>query len=154
MRRQARRRWRFGRGLRWLAIGVGALALLPPASDALLGMRPAVSGCRVVHVVDGDTVDFHCPDEGVIRARIVGFDTPELYSPQCASEAVEALAAQTYLRWTLGTAGQIKVILGGTDRWGRRLVEVFVDGDRLADRMIAAGHARPYDGGTRDAWCA
>src|SRR5690606_10752076 len=85
VRRRARgRRWRVPRALRWLAIGVGALALLPPMSDFLLGLRPVVSGCRVVHVVDGDTVDFSCPGEGVIRARITGFDAPELYSPQCA----------------------------------------------------------------------
>jgi endonuclease YncB( thermonuclease family) len=64
--------------LRWLVIGLGALALLPPLSDFLLGLRPVVSGCRVVHVVDGDTVDFSCPGEGVIRARITGFDAPEL----------------------------------------------------------------------------
>jgi len=140
--------------LRWLAIGLGALVLLPPLSDFLLGLRPVVSGCRVVHVVDGDTVDFNCPGEGVIRARITGFDAPELYSPQCAGEAAAALASQTYLRWVLGTAGQLKVVLGGTDRWDRRLVEVFVDGERVADEMIAAGHARAYDGAARAGWCA
>ncbi len=124
------------------------------ASDVLLGLRPITDGCRVVYVVDGDTVDFNCPGEGLIRARITGFDAPELYSPQCTTEAAAALASQTYLRWVLGTAGELGFVIGGTDRWGRRLVEVFVDGERLAERMIRAGHARAYDGGARDGWCA
>lgn len=128
--------------------------MIPQISDVVLGLRPVTDGCRVVYVVDGDTVDFNCPGHGHVRARITGFDAPELYSPQCASEAAAALASQTYLRWVLGTAGELRVIIGGIDRWGRRLVEVFVDGERLADRMIAAGHARAYDGGAREGWCA
>jgi endonuclease YncB( thermonuclease family) len=154
VRRRVGRRWRFGRTLRWLAIGAGALVLIPQVSDVALGLRPVTNGCRVAYVVDGDTVDFNCPGEGLMRARITGFDAPELYSPQCAGEAAAALASQAYLRWTLATAGQIKVVLGGTDRWDRRLAEVFVDGERLADRMIAAGHGRGYDGGARAGWCA
>ena len=154
VRRRPRRAWRLGRRLRWLAIGAGALALLVQGSDVVLGLRPVTDGCRVVYVVDGDTVDFSCPGEGVMRARITGFDAPELYSPQCAGEAAAALASQTYLRWVLGTAGELRIIIGGTDRWGRRLVEVFVDGERLAARMIGAGHGRTYDGGARSGWCA
>ena len=140
--------------MRWFGIGIGAVAVLAQGSDVLLGLRPVTDGCRVVYVVDGDTVDFSCPGEGLIRARVTGFDAPELYSPQCASEAAAALASQTYLRWVFGTADELRVILGGRDRYDRRLVEVFVDGQRLADRMVEAGHARTYDGGARTGWCA
>jgi len=31
--------------------------------------------------------------------------------------------------------------------------EVVVDGAPVAETMIAAGHARPYDGGRRQGWC-
>ena len=154
VRRRARRGWRVGRRLRWLVIGAGLVVVVLQASDPVLGLRPVTDGCRVLYVVDGDTVDVNCPGEGLIRARVTGFDAPELYSPQCAAEAAAALASQTYLRWTLGTADRLQVIVGGTDRYDRRLVEVFVDGDRLADRMIAAGYGRPYDGGARAGWCA
>ena len=128
--------------------------LLPQVSDVLLGLRPVTDGCRVLYVVDGDTVDFTCPSEGLIRTRVTGFDAPELYSPQCAPEAAAALASQTYLRWVLGSARELRIILGGADRYDRRLAEVFVDGERLAERMIGAGHGRPYDGGARAGWCA
>ena len=143
-----------GRLIRKLGIVAALILALPPISDFLAGLRPVTDGCRVVHVVDGDTVDLRCPSEGVIRARVTGFDTPELYSPECASEAARALAAQTHLRWTLARVDRLEVILGGTDRYDRRLVEMRVDGTRLADIMIGAGHARPYSGGARQGWCA
>ncbi len=107
-----------------------------------------------MHVVDGDTVDLLCPGGELTRVRITGFDAPELYSPQCASEAAKALAAQTRLRWTLARADMLEVIPGGVDRYGRRLAEVMVDGRRVADVMIESGHGRPYSGGARDGWCA
>lgn len=129
------------------------MVLLPPASDALLGLRRTVEGCRVVHVVDGDTVDLLCPGGELTRVRVTGFDAPELYSPQCASEAGRAVAAQTHLRWTLARAGALEVIPGGVDRYGRRLAEIVVDDRRLADIMIESGHARPYSGGPRAGWC-
>ena len=143
-----------GRLLRKLGFLAALILALPPLSDLLAGLRPVTDGCRVVHVVDGDTVDLRCPSDGLIRARVTGFDTPELYSPGCASEAARAVAAQTHLRWTLARADRLEVILGGTDRYDRRLVEMRVDGTRLADIMIDAGHARPYSGGARDGWCA
>jgi micrococcal nuclease len=151
------------------------LAALPPLFDYLAGMRPKLEdevvrgprpsgkaarksfhqpqGCRVAHVVDGDTVDFRCRGAGIIRARLTGFDAPELYSPQCLSEAARAVAAQNWLRWKLARADRLKVVMGGQDRYDRRLAEVFVDGRRMADLMIAAGHARPYSGGRREGWC-
>jgi endonuclease YncB( thermonuclease family) len=149
---------REARGLRRLLRRGAALAalvvVLPPLGDALLGLRPRVDGCRVLHVVDGDTVDFRCPGAGVVRARLTGFDTPELYGPRCAAEAAAAVAAQAYLRWTLARAGSLQVAMAGTDRYGRRLAGVHVDGDRLADRMVEGGHARRYAGGARQGWCA
>ena len=151
------------------------LAALPPLFDYLAGMRPQVEvavvrgprpsgdaasktfqqpqGCRVAHVVDGDTVDFRCPGEGIIRARLTGFDAPELYSPQCLPEAARAIAAQNWLRWKLARAGRLKIVMGGEDRYGRRLAEVFADGRRMAGLIVAAGHARPYSGGRREGWC-
>jgi endonuclease YncB( thermonuclease family) len=139
---------------RRLAVLAAFFLAAPPISDFLAGLRPVTDGCRVVHVVDGDTLDLRCPSEGIVRARVTGFDTPELYSPRCASEAARAVAAQSYLRWTLARADRLEVILGGTDRYGRRLVEMRVDGARLADIMVEAGHARRYGGEAREGWCA
>jgi endonuclease YncB( thermonuclease family) len=134
-------------------LGIAVVAL-PPVADAVLGLRAAHADCRVVHVVDGDTVDFHCPGEGFVRTRLVGFDAPELFSPGCASEAAAALAAQWHLRRTLWGAERLELVFAGRDRYGRPLAEARVDGRRLAAVMIEAGHARPYGGGRREGWCA
>jgi endonuclease YncB( thermonuclease family) len=36
---------------------------------------------------------------------------------------------------------------------GRVLGSVFVDGNSLADALLASGHARVYHGGKRRPWC-
>lgn len=124
--------------------GNGVTAALTPA---------ATSGCRVVSVVDGDTVRMWCPSRGVERARLVGFDTPEKFSPRCGSEYARAVAATWQLRRVLAGASRIALAREGTDRYGRALVRAWVDGAPVARRMIALGNARPYGGGRRVGWC-
>lgn len=137
--------------------GAAGLIVLPALADALGGiakrLAPEAEGCRVVQVIDGDTVTLWCAGRGAARARLVGYDTPELFDPSCASELWRAWTAKWQLRRALWTAGEVTVVRSGTDRYGRALATVFVDGENLARRMIAAGHARPYGGGAREEWC-
>ena len=149
-----RRRGRFGLVAKLATVGLIALAGLPQVGDAISGWRTApTEGCRVVSVIDGDTVSLWCPGTGTERARLTGFDAPELFSPQCPSEAAKALAATWALRTTLWTAGEVTVRRQGTDRWGRALVDMRADGVPVGRGLIAAGLARPYDGGRRAGWC-
>jgi micrococcal nuclease len=144
----------FFRGLARRFAFVAALGLiLPSVADLLIGLRPAEADCRVVQVVDGDTVDFRCPDRGLTRVRLDGYDAPELFSPGCVSEAGAAFASQWYLRRMLWAAERVELRFAGTDRYGRRLASVRIDGRDLAGRMIAAGHGRAYAGGRRGGWC-
>jgi hypothetical protein len=72
-------------------MGLLALGGLPQVADAISGWRTApTEGCRVVSVIDGDTVSMWCPGTGAERARLTGFDAPELFSPQCPAEAAKA----------------------------------------------------------------
>ncbi len=149
-----RRRPRRGFGLRLgrvLLAAFLALVLLPPVGDAANGMLKPAEGCRVVAVIDGDTVRIWCHD-GLHRARILAYDTPEL-SARCTSELVKAVAATWYLRWQLWRAGKITVRIDGNDRYGRKLILLLVDGEGVARRMVNAGLARWYDGGRRAGWC-
>jgi endonuclease YncB( thermonuclease family) len=134
------------------------LVVLPGIADATLSVfRPlaAESGsCRIYQVVDGDTVRMWCPDRGNVSARLKGFDAPELFSPQCASELAAAVKAKWALRLVLWQEDEVRIVREGTDRYGRALVTVFTDGVPLARRMISDGHARMYDGGIRQTWCA
>lgn len=134
-----------------------ALIVIPLISDgALTILRPipaAGQSCRVLRVIDGDTVDLWCVKDSVERARLVGFDAPELFSPGCLTELVAAQRAKWALRSLLLQGGALRMSLGGLDKYERRLVTVWVDGTPLASAMIAGGHARQYQGGARQGWC-
>ena len=111
------------------------------------------TGCEVVNVIDGDTVTAYCPGRGFERTRLVGFDTPEVFSPQCVSESWAGARATLALRRLIWSAKKVKLICQGTDRYGRRLARLFVDGSNVSRMMIDAGHARSYGGGQRAGWC-
>jgi endonuclease YncB( thermonuclease family) len=144
----------FRRLARRCALVAALYVVLPPVADFVAGSAPAQADCPVVQVVDGDTVDFRCPERGLVRVRLDGFDAPELFSPGCVSEAGAAVAAQWYLRRTLWGADRVELRFGGGDRYGRAVAAVRIDGEDLARRMIAAGHGRAYSGGRRGGWCA
>lgn len=140
---------------RLLVIGIGAVLVLPYGADAvgLVAAAPSTEGCRIARVVDGDTVTIWCPDTGWERTRIIGFDTPEKYSPECAQEFAAALTAEWALRKAIFEAERLDVQRGGVDRYDRRLARILVDGGDVADHMVEAGHARAYRGGRREGWC-
>ena len=138
-------------------IGIAALGLiaLPYGADAVnLILAPkAADGCRVVSVTDGDTVRIWCPAKGIEKARIMGYDTPEVFSPSCASELARGYAATWALRRMLFGAEELTIVRRGYDRYDRVLIFMAVDGEPVARRMIDGGHARAYAGGKRGSWC-
>lgn len=156
--------WRRGRSFRnpgvWLkrvmlAAGLPLLAL-PYGTDALgvvIGPK-SQQGCCVATVIDGDTLTLWCPGRGLMKVRLRGFDAPEVFSPRCVSEWTSGMAATWHLRRILFGADKIDVGFGGTDRYGRQLASLAVDGRSVAGRMVADGHARRYDGGQREEWCS
>lgn len=139
-----------------IVAGIGLFALpfgLDVASGAMHPVSRAEGDCRIVAVLDGDTVTMACPDLGVFRARLLGLDAPEKYSPRCAAELVAAEEATWALRGLLLHAGTLTVTIDGVDRYGRRLARLEVDGVDVATPMIRDGHARRYGGGLRGTWC-
>lgn len=135
------------------SVGLVALPLGADAVNAALGHR-AADGCRVATVIDGDTVSLWCPGRGLNRARLSSIDAPELFSPRCVSEWIAAQRATWALRRLLWQDGALSVVHRGTDRYGRLLVDLTVGSTRIGPALVAAGHARPYDGGRRAGWCA
>jgi micrococcal nuclease len=134
-----------------------ALVIVPLLTDGALAVaRPMASAdgdCRVLRVVDGDTVTVWCPGSGVERARLAGFDAPELFSPGCSAELLAAQKAKWALRGVLLSGGDLRLERGGLDRYDRRLVTVWVGQRPLARLMIQGGHGRSYGGGLRRGWC-
>jgi endonuclease YncB( thermonuclease family) len=120
---------------------------LPRASGARnddLGRE--VSGQRI-RVIDGDTFDLNGT-----RIRVAGIDAPETHPPRCANEAQLGLAATQKLAELL-RSGPLWISGLVTDRYGRSVRTVRVNGEDVADAMISAGLARNYDGKQRQGWC-
>lgn len=140
-----------------MLISLLALILVPGVADLVNAALKPVAGeggtCRILRVVDGDTVTLMCPEEGLESARLLGFDTPEKYAPKCLTEFVAAERASWALRTLIQKADRLALVHAGSDQYGRALVRLTLDGQDVARLMIKAGHARAYNGGPRGGWC-
>ena len=110
----------------------------------------------LVRVLDGDTVQVDVrlwPGLAQrINLRVNGIDTPEKRTRNLC-EKEKGLAATAYAEQMLAGAELTidQIALGKYA--GRVLGALYVDGVDFGAAMIEAGHARPYDGGTRQEWC-
>lgn len=130
--------------MRFLLLLAAILLLATPVSAA--GFPICKGAHRVTCVVDGDT--FWLKGE---KIRLDGYDSPEMGEPKCARPAAGAVAARTALTELLNS-GQVELDRRGTDRYGRTLARVNVDGLDIAKAMIGAGHGRRYTPGQKP-WC-
>ncbi|KHK89123.1 nuclease [Novosphingobium malaysiense] len=113
---------------------------------ASTGTRETPSLC-IADVHDGDTVR-SCEGE---RIRIENIDAPEMPdSPKCTDRrrsgwCDHALARQTrdelaaFLR-----RGRVTISRSGTDRYGRTLARLSVDGKDAGRHLVSMGLARPW----------
>ena len=107
------------------------------------------SGKRYTCVVDGDTIWF----EGT-KIRVLGYDTPEPMTNICGGNYERQLAARATARFMdlLNTHGFRIVSTGETDRYGRLLARIMVNGENVGNILIREGLARRYPNG-REFWC-
>lgn len=141
------------------AAAVIRILLLP----LLLMASPALADTvTVLRVVDGDTIIIGEPCSRLLpgkplRIRVAGVDTPESRKPpaKCAAEVVSGKAATAFVRELLRPGDQIGIEVLGPDKYACRVVAsvTLPDGRDLASTLIAAGHARAYDGGRKGSWC-
>lgn len=136
-----------------LLASVGLAGCTAPTGPAEPPPVAADTGCRITRVVDGDTVHLTCPATGPVKARLLGFDTPEIHTPRCRAEAVAGHEATAVLRQVLQSGPITQARFQGQDRYGRALVRLEVGGQDVARRMIASGLALPYAGGRHPYWC-
>ena len=118
--------------------------------------------CKILRVVDGDTVDVDI-DLGFgmwmhkERVRMMGIDTPESRTRDKVEKAF-GLASKDRLKELL-PIGSIQVLKTEIDRsgedkkgkFGRILGDFLVDDDRrCTDILVEEGHAVAYFGGSKD----
>ena len=102
-------------------------------------------GPRSHCIVDGDTLWL----EGE-KIRLLDIDTPEM---QGRCEYENRLARQARARLVqLMNAGPYRIERDGTDRYGRTLARVSVNGRDVGQVLVREGLARPYGTGRRS-WC-
>lgn len=140
-----------------MAVIFVGLVTLPLGTDLVIAaLKPVDSPegvCRILFVQDGDTVILTCPGWGMERARLLGLDAPEKFTPKCMAELVAAEKAAWALRGMILKADRVAMTNEGEDGTGRALVRLTIDGETVALPMIRAGHARIYGGGLRGSWC-
>lgn len=104
-------------------------------------------------VYDGDTFRVHLSCRyGLfcrsIAVRVRGVDCPEMRGVPPETKAL-AKQARTFTKNFL-SGGKILLRNCGRDKYFRILCDVKVNGNSLAEALLDAGHAVPYDGGTKN----
>lgn len=132
------------------------MAVLPV--DAAIGPDGAQdrngAALRVLHrphAIDGDTLRDEATGE---RFRLTQIDAPESgQGARCPAEAALAQRATQAARQAISGARQVQARLSGrTDRYGRTLASISLDGRDLAQMLLDQGLARRWTG-RREAWC-
>ena len=124
--------------------GVGTASAAPVV--ARFGLCHSGGGTNCV--VDGDTIWF----QGV-NIRLADIDAPETHDPRCAAEQALGDRATRRLHVLVnGGAVTLASIGRDTDRYGRKLRIVAVDGASVGETLVGEGLARWYGSGRRP-WC-
>jgi len=135
------------------------ILLLPLSSFA--GIKDKTYGsviiAEVTSIYDADTFRANIKEYPPIvgehmSIRVLGIDAPEIRG-KCETEKIMASQAKQFTVQALRSAKIIELRNIKRGKYFRLLANVYVDGHNLAQQLIHAGHARPYDGGKRTGWC-
>lgn len=119
-----------------------------PAPEQSNAVRMVVVASQI-RVVDGDTIEVHGR-----KYRLTGYDTPETDMSKCSSEKALGDRATRRLRQLIDQAGSVRLETElGRDRYGRRLGQLWIDGQDAGRLLVNEGLARQYRGGQRQSWC-
>ena len=91
---------------------------------------------KVVSVTDGDTIKVYNTEQGQVKIRLYGIDTPEKGQPhgKAAGKHLASLIA--------GDTVEIESVT--TDRYGRTVGIVWDDESNINQQMVQAGYAWVY----------
>lgn len=120
-------------------------------SHIVVSVLLCASSCEraEIRVWDGDSIRLNAGGQSE-AVRLFNIDAPELEG-RCAFESDLAERAKVRLAEIL--AGQRVVIhRQGTDRYGRTLAAVSVNGIDVGNQLVSEGLARTW-GGRRELWC-
>ena len=113
---------------------------------------------RVTNVYDGDTFRVDIDQWPALIGknapiRINNIDTPELRA-KCENEKRLALLAKKFTQDKLQHVDIIELKRLNRGKYFRITADVFIDGESLAEGLLAAGFARVYSGTVKkQSWC-
>ncbi len=128
-----------------------------PATWSRDGNSAVRHSVDIVRVIDGDTFEARVhlwPGlDMTTRVRLRGIDAPEMKSA-CADELRMAQAATEALNLLLAD-GDVAIFNIGPDKYNGRVVADAATPrtPSVSSALLAAGHARAYQGGKRSGWC-
>ncbi len=130
-----------------------------PLSAPKFSFEGIKTNARVVKVYDGDSFDiiFLYPSFAAtssvglsyfqMHCRALGYDSAEIRSIDPINKK-NAYDARDFLR-SLILDKVFPVEFGKFDKYGRPLIELYVDDKKLSEIMISTGHGVAYFGGTK-----
>ena len=109
-----------------------AVLLIPKAVLSQTSEKVVITSCY-----DGDT----CTSSTGEKIRLACIDTPELRDER--ANPIPAKAARDHLR-ELVVGRKVTIRRITTDRYGRTVAELFVNGSNVQQQLVASGHASIY----------
>lgn len=122
------------------ALNLASTHLSPTPTPTSPRVKEIIEHCVVTKIPDGDTFTCNPPSRSPLRVRVMGIDTPETkqnYGPEAGNIAREMLDGK-----------QVTLHVHTTDRYGRVVADVVVDGTNFGMEMLkkgAAWHYKQYD---------
>lgn len=122
-----------------MAMGLAMAVVMALAAGPADGAAPPARDARiegtVVRVIDGDSLLLRAADGDAppIEVRLLGIDAPE--GCQAGGPAAREMLAGFV------TGKRVTAVTRGSDRYGRTLATIEVDGLNVNQRMVAEGHA-------------
>lgn len=107
--------------------------------DFVLGetVEKQTNQVMVTRVVDGDTFEI----EGGKKVRLIGVDAPESVHPKKPVECYGKISAEVLKQLVEGKRVTLEKDVSETDRYGRLLRYVFIDGESINQYLVAEGYA-------------
>lgn len=112
---------------------------------------------KVVKVYDGDTchIVFPLTDKEPERlykwnCRLINIDTPELRTKNLKEKEFGKQVRDFLKERILNKVVTVECL--DFDKYGRLLVEIFIEEESINNWLIEKGYAKKYDGGTKHKW--
>lgn len=110
---------------------------VPTEASAVSAPTSDTESVIVARVIDGDTVEL----EDGRKLRYIGIDAPESVHPTVDEECFGKEASARNKQLVEGRMLQLEKDVSETDRYGRLLRYVFMDGEMINERLVREGYA-------------